>query len=315
MAASKPAPYDFQIEPSADARFPAEKGRYHLYVTYSCPFACRALSARNLLGLEDVIGLSVAHSVFQKTKPDDASDEHKGWVFVDPSTSSTMVGANGKTYPTDGCIPDTVNHVTFVRDLYEKVDPAPRTFSVPVLWDKKTQTIVSEESTGILRTLDSGFRKLVPSNVHLYPEELTEAIDAANDGIVTEVAMGFFKKMFASTPEAAAESEAKAYEALAKLDELLAKSRYLVGKGVTEADVRLFHTLIRMDVYQVKADKHLTEYHNVEQYLRELYQISGLKSTVNWSHLKIGAVNKAPQLAAEGPFVDYEAAHDRAKLE
>lgn len=315
MATPKPAPYDFKIELNADAQFPAEKGRYHLYVTYSCPFACRALAARNLLGLEDVIGLSVAHPIFQKTKPTDASDEHKGWVFVDPATSPTMAGANGKTYSTDDCVPDTVNHVKFVRDLYEKVDPAPRTFSVPVLWDKKKGTIVSEESTGILRTLDSGFRDLVPSNVHLYPEELRVEIDAANDGIVTEVSMGFFKKIFAPTPEAAAEAEVKAFEALANLDELLAKKRYLVGKGVTEADVRLFNTLIRLDVYQQKADKkHLTDYPNIEQYLRDLYQIPGLKSTVNWSHLNIGVENKHPDAIAEGPFVDYDAAHERAQL-
>ncbi|GMF59870.1 unnamed protein product [Phytophthora fragariaefolia] len=264
MAASKPAPYDFQIVPSAAAKFPAEKGRYHLYVTYSCPFACRALAARNLLGLEDAIGLSVAHPIFQKTKPDDDADEHKGWTFVDPETSSTMTGANGKTYSTAGCIPDTVNHVKFVRDLYEKVDPAPRTFSVPVLWDKKTQTIVSEESAGILRTLDSGFRELVQSNVHLYPEELRAEIDAANNGIVTEVTMSFFKKVFSPSPEEASQAEAKAYEALAKLNAILAEKRFLVGEGVTEADVRLFHTLIRLDVYQQKSEKHLTEYPSIE---------------------------------------------------
>ncbi|EGZ17972.1 hypothetical protein PHYSODRAFT_354638 [Phytophthora sojae] len=314
MATTKPTPYDFQIEPNADAKFPAEKGRYHLYVTYSCPFACRALAARNLLGLEDAIGLSVAHPVFQKTKPNDPNDEHKGWTFVDPEKSSTFTGVNGQAYPTDDCIPDTVNGVQFVRDLYEKVDPAPRTFSVPVLWDSKTQTIVSEESAGILRTLDSGFRELVPTNVHLYPEELHAEIDAANDGIVSEVSMGFFKKMFARSPEDAAQAEAKAYEALDMLDTILAKQRYLVGKGVTEADVRLFHTLIRLDVYQQKSDKHLTEYPNVVAYLRDLYQTPGLKSTVNWNHLKIGMVNKAPHVAAEGPFVDYDAAHERAQL-
>ncbi|KAL4106148.1 hypothetical protein PRIC1_004202 [Phytophthora ramorum] len=312
--AAKPAPYDFKIEPSADAQFPAEKGRYHLYVTYSCPFACRALAARNLLGLEDAIDLSVAHPIFQKTKPNDSSDEHKGWVFVDPKTSPTMVGFNGNTYPTDDCVPDTVNHVTFVRDLYEKVDPAPRTFSVPVLWDKKTQTIVSEESAGILRTLDSGFRDLVPSNVHLYPEELRSEIDATNDGIVAAVGTNFFKKVFASKPEDAAEAEAKSYEALQELDDVLATKRYLVGKGVTEADVRMFHTLIRLDTYQPKTDKHLTEYPNIVGYLRDLYQIPGLKSSVNWNHVKIGMVNKAPHVAADGPFVDYEAAHGRAQL-
>lgn len=279
MATSKPTPYDFKIEPNVDAQFPAEKGRYHLYVTYSCPFACRALSARNLLGLQDVISISVAHSIFQKTKPNDASDEHKGWTFVDPAKSATMVGANGETYPTDDCVPDTVIHVAFVRDLFEKVDPTPRTLSVPVLWDKKTGTIVSEESTGILRTLDSGFRELVPSNVHLYPEELRAEIDAVNDGIGAEVSTYFYKKLAAQTPEAVAEIAVKINEALTKLDELLAKTRFLVGNSVTEADVRLFHTLIRLDSWQPKTDKRLTEYHNVEQYLRELYQMPELKST------------------------------------
>ncbi|KAG6611536.1 Glutathione S-transferase [Phytophthora cinnamomi] len=315
MAAAKPAPYDFQIEPSADAKFLAEKGRYHLYVAYSCPFASRSLAARNLLGLEDVIGLSVAHPVHQKTKPGDDSDSHSGWAFVDPETTPTVVGKNGKEFPTADCIPDTVNGVKFVRDLYEKVDPAPRTFSVPVLWDKKTQTIVSEESAGILRTLDSGFRELVPSNVHLYPEELRAEIDAANDGIVTEITMGFFKKLFARTPEDAAASEAKAFEDIAKLNELLTKQRYVVGSSVTEADVRLFHTLIRLDVFQKKTnEKQLADFPNVVGYLRDLYQLPGLKSTVNWNHLKISAENTQPDVVVEGPFVDYDAAHERAQL-
>ncbi|GMF15034.1 unnamed protein product [Phytophthora fragariaefolia] len=197
------------------------------------------------------------------TKPDDEADEHKGWSFVDPEISATMTGANGKTYSTAGCIPDTVNHVKSVRDLYEKVDPVPRTFSVPVLWDKKTQTIVSEESSGILRTLDSGFRELVPSNVHLYPEELRAEIDAANNSIVMEVSTSIFKKVLSPSHEEAALAKAKVYEALATLDAIRAEKRFLVGEGVTEAGVRLFHTLIRLDVYQQKSEKHLTEYPNI----------------------------------------------------
>ncbi|GMF59871.1 unnamed protein product [Phytophthora fragariaefolia] len=262
MTTAKPAPYDFKIEPSSDAKFPAEKDRYHLYVAYSCPFASRSLAARNLLGLEDIIGLSVAHPVPQKTKPGDDSDSHFGRGFVDPSTTPTI--KNGKEFSTADCIPDTVNAANFARDLYEKVDPAPRTFSVPVLWDKKTQTIVSEESAGILRTLDSGFRNLISSNIHLYPEELRAQIDAANDGIVNEITMGFFKKLFSQNPEDADASEAKAFEAIAKLNEELANHRYLVGRTVTEADVRLFHTLIRLDVFQKKADKpQLAKFSNV----------------------------------------------------
>ncbi|RLN58936.1 hypothetical protein BBJ29_000159 [Phytophthora kernoviae] len=317
-------PYNFSIEPNADAKFPTEKGRYHLYVTYSCPFACRALAARNLKGLEDVIGLSVAHPIFQKTKPNDDADTHKGWVFVDPATTPTIVGANGKEYTTKDCIADSVNHVTFVRDLYEKVDPAPRTFSVPVLWDKKTNTIVSEESAGILRTLDSGFRDLVPSNVHLYPEELRAEIDAANDGIVTEITMGFYKNMFAKSPENAETELNNAYVGVAKLDELLSKQRYLVGKGVTEADVRMFHTLIRLDAYQMKADKqHLNEFPNVVgrvfgfvllYYVRDLYHIPGLKRSVRWDHLKIGVENKTFDAVTEDPFMGYDAAHERGQF-
>ncbi|KAE8957699.1 hypothetical protein PR003_g32356 [Phytophthora rubi] len=127
--------------------------------------------------------------------------------------------------------------------------------------------------------------------------------------------MGFFKKLFARTPEDAAASEAKAFEGLAKLDELLIKQRYLVGSSVTEADVRLFQTLIRLDVFQKKAnEKQLTDFANVVGYLRDLYQIPGLKSSVNWNHLKISAENTQPDIAVEGPFVDYDAAHERAQL-
>uniref|UniRef100_H3GYR6 GST C-terminal domain-containing protein n=1 Tax=Phytophthora ramorum TaxID=164328 RepID=H3GYR6_PHYRM len=312
--AAKPAPYDFKIEPSADAQFPAEKGRYHLYVAYSCPFASRALAARNLLGLEDVIGLSVAHPVPQKTKPDDEDDSHFGWAFPDPATTPTVTNKTGKEFSTADCIPDSVNNVKFARDLYEKVDPAPRTYSVPLLWDTKKQTIVSEESAGILRTIDSGFRDLVPSSIHLYPEELRAEIDAANDGIVTEITMGFFKKLFAKTPEDAEASEAKAFEGIAKLNDQLATKRYLVGSSVTEADVRLFHTLIRLDVFQKKTDKkHLADFPNVVGYLRDLYQ-TGLKSTAHWNHLKMSAENTQPDVEVEGPFVDYDAAHERAQL-
>ncbi|KAJ8571869.1 hypothetical protein ON010_g4962 [Phytophthora cinnamomi] len=127
--------------------------------------------------------------------------------------------------------------------------------------------------------------------------------------------MGFFKKLFARTPEDAAASEAKAFEGIAKLNELLTKQRYVVGSRVTEADVRLFHTLIRLDVFQKKTnEKQLADFPNVVGYLRDLYQLPGLKSTVNWNHLKISAENTQPDVVVEGPFVDYDAAHERAQL-
>ncbi|KAE8904384.1 hypothetical protein PF005_g15524 [Phytophthora fragariae] len=310
---TSPAPYSSTIEPNVDAEFPAEKGRYHLYVTYSCPFACRALAARNLKGLEDVIGLSVAHPVYQKSKPDDENDTHLGWVFVDPETTPTIVGFNGKEYPTDGCIPDTVNNTKFVRDLYEKVDPTPRKFSVPVLWDKKKQAIVSEESTGILRTLDSGFRDLVPSNFQLYPEELRGEIDAVENGLLAEVSMSLIKSIFSKDSETARVELEKGFGSIAKLEGLLSTQRYVVGDSVTEADIRLFNTLIRFDVSQKKTNQqNLTQFPNVVGYLRDLYQIPAMKRTVNWDHLKIGIVNHRPDApVAEGPFIDYDAPHGR----
>ncbi|KAG1695872.1 hypothetical protein DVH05_019226 [Phytophthora capsici] len=308
---SKPAPYDFQVEPNVDAQFPAEKGRYHLYITLACPFACRALAARNLKGLEDVVGLSVALPVPHKTKPNDPTDTHMGWVFVDPETTPTVVDIAGKSYSTEGCIPDTVNHTTSVRELYEKVDPAPRTFSVPVLWDTKKQTIVSEQSAGILRTLDSGFRDLVQSEVQLYPEELKSEIDAANDSVVADITTGLLRKLTAKTTEEAQEAANFAFAAVEKLEKLLANTRYVVGETITEADVRVFHSLIRFDVSQQKKDeKHLTDYANVVGYLRDLYQ-SGLESSVNWNHVKLGVESKGPVVIAEGPFIDYSAAHKR----
>jgi putative glutathione S-transferase len=248
-----PAPYRSYIQPEAEAEFPAAKNRYHLYVSYACPFASRALVARNLKGLEDVISISVAHPIFQKTKPGDESDSHRGWAFIDPDTTATITGLHGRTYATAGCIPDTVNHTKFVRDLYELVDPTPRKFSVPVLWDKVKRTIVSNESADILRTLNTGFRELVPESnaINLLPVEIEQEVEAANNGIVVEVSQSYFKVAFAHTAEETANEMKNVFPALARLDDLLAKSRYVVaGAGITEADVRLFHLLIRIDCVQ-----------------------------------------------------------------
>ncbi|GAB9473566.1 Glutathione s-transferase [Globisporangium polare] len=310
-----PAPYRSYIHPEADAEFPAEKGRYHLYVTYSCPFACRALSARNLKGLEDVISLSVAHPIMQKTKPNDPEDGHKGWTFVDPATEPTITGVNGKEYSTEGCIPDTVLNTKYVRDLYEMVDKEPRAFSVPLLWDKKKNTIVSGESADILRTLNTGFRELVPSNVDLLPEALKEEIDAMNANLVDPIGGGMFKIVMAKEEEARLQALADYFANIQQAEDLLAKSRYLVGNGITEADIRLFHSLIRFDLNQRAEDKlNLNQYPNLVNYLRDLYQTPALKKTVKWEHLKLMLVNFNPDATASEPSIDYEAAHDRATL-
>jgi putative glutathione S-transferase len=316
MAAAAPAPYRSYIQPEADAEFPAETGRYHLYVTYSCPFACRALAARNLKGLQDVIGLSVASPIYQKTKPDDPEDSHLGWTFVDPEKEATITAVNGKVYSTAGTIPDTVNHVKFVRDLYELVDKTPRAFTVPVLWDKKKQTIVSNESADILRTLNTGFRDLVPSNVDLVPTALEAELNAVNDGVVAEVGAGIFGRLFARDESGKKAAEDRGRVALEKLNDILATKRYLVGDAITEADVRMFHTLIRLDVFLTKeSHESLTKHANIVAYLRDLYQTPALKASVNWDHLKVSLRNHLPDSPdAQGPFVDYEAPHSRGSL-
>ncbi|KAJ1558505.1 hypothetical protein HK405_013528, partial [Cladochytrium tenue] len=252
------------VAPRADAEFPAEKDRYHLYVAYACPFACRALSARNLLGLEDLISLSVVHPVFQKTRPDDPTDSHLGWTFVDPAVDATFTGANGKSYSTDGCIPDTINHVRFVRDLYERVDPAPRPYSVPVLWDKKKGTIVSGESADIVRTLNTGFRQLVSSDVDLVPVALEAELNAANNGIVAEISGAYFKTLLASDDAGKKAAFALVDDGLARLNDILATRRFFIGKGITEVDIRLFHTLIRLDSSLASSHKDtITKHANV----------------------------------------------------
>ncbi|KAL3656773.1 hypothetical protein V7S43_018332 [Phytophthora oleae] len=286
--ATQPAPYNATIEPNADAEFPAERGRYHLYVTYSCPFACRAWAARNLKGLEEVIGISVAHPVYRKTRPGNDSDTHLDWVFVDPEETPIITGFNGKEYSTADCIPDTVNNVKFVRDLYEKVDLTPRKFSVPVLWDKKKQTIVSEESASILRTLDSGFRDLVPSKFQLYPEELRQEIDAVENGLLAEISMSLIKSLFSKDSETARKELETGFVGIA-------------SSWPSSA------TLLKQTNKQ-----NLIEFPNVVGYLRDLYQIPAMKRTVNWDHLKIAIVNHRPDASiAEGPFVDYDAAPGR----
>ncbi|ETN15817.1 hypothetical protein PPTG_07010 [Phytophthora nicotianae INRA-310] len=311
-----PSQFDSRIERSANAKFPAEKGRYHLYVMYSCPYACRVLAARNLKGLEDMVGLSVTHLVDQRTRPDNENDQHMGWTFVDPEKTPSVTGMNDMHYPTTGCIPDTVNHVNFIRDLYEMADPTSRTFSVPVLWDKKKRTIVSDSSTDIVRMLDSAFEELAPSKFQLYPDELGGEIDASNDGIVAEVNRGFFTHALASTTEVAQISLAKFFTTIAKLDEMLARQRYLVGNTLTEADVSMFHTLIRFDHIQKKTnEQQLTQFQNIVGYLRDIYQTPGIASTVNWDHMEFAKVNRLPDApASEGPFVEYSSPHDRAAL-
>jgi putative glutathione S-transferase len=244
--------------------FKAEAGRYHLYISLACPWASRTLIFRKLKKLEDIISLSITNPLML---------EH-GWTFNDGP----------------GVIPDTVNHCKYLHEIYTlaKKDFTGKV-TVPVLWDKKTQTIVNNESVEIIRMLNSEFNAFGDNAVDFYPEKMRTAIDVMDDKVFI-INSGVYKAGFAETQ---AEYE-KAFDAvfteLDELEKVLAKKRYLMGDQLTEADWRLFTSLVRFDaVYYLHFKCNLSrimDYPNLMDYLRELYQYPGIAGTVNFEHIK-----------------------------
>ncbi|ETM41437.1 hypothetical protein F442_13156 [Phytophthora nicotianae P10297] len=312
------------IERSSDAAFPAEKDRYHLYVSYACPWASRCLSTLYLKGLDSIIELSIAHPVMQRTRPDDKDDTHTGWTFVDPATTPSLVGPTGLgSYSSEGCIPDTVNNAQFVRDLYEKCTTEKTPYSVPLLWDKKKNTIVSNDSADIVRMFNSGFADLVPSKIDLYPEELRSEIDEINDWIYNDVSHGVYKCGFAGTQELYDAAVEKVFAGLDRAEKILSEHRFLVGDRLTEADLKLFPTLVRFDeVYAVhfKASRKLIQqYPNLSNYARDIYQLPRMAETVVMPHIKTHYYASHTHLnpfgiVPAGPNVDFTRPHDRDRF-
>ncbi|KAG1691777.1 hypothetical protein DVH05_026151 [Phytophthora capsici] len=312
------------IERNSNAAFPPEKNRYHLYISLACPWASRCLGALYLKNLDDIIGLSIVHPVFQRTRPNDENDSHNGWAFVDPLKTPTLAGPSGLgAYSSSGSIPDTVNNAAFVRDLYDMCTSEPTRYSVPVLWDKKSKTIVSNDSADIVRMFNSEFEDLVPSKVDLYPEELRSEIDELNEWVHDDVSYGVYKCGFASTQEAYDDAVSKVFEGLDRAEEILAAHRFLVGDRFTEADLRLFTTLIRFDeVYAVhfKANKKLIEqYPNLSNYVREIYQMPPITKSVNIQQIRLHYYASHTHLNTfgiipAGPGIDFTRQHDRNRF-
>eukprot|EP01023_Acetabularia_acetabulum_P063709 TRINITY_DN8041_c0_g1_i1.p1 TRINITY_DN8041_c0_g1~~TRINITY_DN8041_c0_g1_i1.p1 ORF type:complete len:391 (+),score=45.13 TRINITY_DN8041_c0_g1_i1:27-1199(+) len=280
-------------------KFEPEGGRYHLYISYACPWACRALALYYLKGLQDVIGLSVVHPTWQFTRP--GKDEHTGWAFRSledpPLASSTGFGSFDST----GCIPDDVNNAKFVRDLYEKANDTTGKYSVPVLWDKKEATIVNNESSEIIRMFNSEFNTICKNpDLDLYPEELREKIDEVNAWIYPNINNGVYRCGFATSQQAYDRAFQELFEALDKVEEILSKNRYICGQKLTEADIRLFVTLIRFDpvyvVYFKTNKKFLSQYPNIKEYVREIYQMPEVKKSVNLGHIKNHYFSSHPKL-------------------
>ena len=278
--------------------FKAESGRYHLYVSYACPWAHRTLIYRKLKKLEDVISYSVVHHFMGEN----------GWTFLkeDCATGDTLYGKE------------------FLHQIYTKADPVfTGRVTVPVLWDKKTETIVSNESSEIIRMLNGAFDAWGDPSVDLYPAPLRREINAINDRVYPSVNNGVYRAGFATTQHAYEEAFDELFDALEELEERLAHDRYLVGDRMTEADWRLFTTLVRFDaVYysHFKCNlKRIADFPNLSNYVRELYQVPGVAETVNMLHIKHHyyasheTINPT-RIVPKGPVLELNAPHDRDRF-
>ncbi|XP_077250968.1 uncharacterized protein LOC143890249 isoform X2 [Tasmannia lanceolata] len=292
------------------SQFPAQPGRYHLYISYACPWASRCLAYVMIKGLEKVISVTVCKSKWERTKE---SDDHMGWVF--PVSSSEEPGAE----------PDPLNGAKSIRELYELASTNyTGKYTVPVLWDKKLKTIVSNESSEIIRMLNSEFNDMAENApLDLYPNNLEDVINEVNDWVYDAINNGVYKCGFAKKQGPYEEATIKLYEALDKCEEILGKHRFICGKVPTEADIRLFVTLIRFDeVYAVhfKCNKKLLrEYHNLFNYTKDIYQIPGMSSTVNMEHIKSHYYGSHPSInpfgvIPMGPNIDFSSPHNRDRF-
>ncbi len=256
---------DGSAGPSGEGGFKAESGRYHLYVSYACPWAHRTLVFRKLKGLTDHISISAVH-------PDMLSD---GWTFeIDDK------GATG----------DTLYGLPFARDIYIKVDPnISGRVTVPILWDKQRETIVSNESSEIIRMFNSAFNDITGNSDDFWPTDLQADIEPVNDRIYDTLNNGVYKSGFATTQEAYDKAVHPLFDTLDWLEDRLGQNRYLMGDQITEADWRLWTTLIRFDmVYHqhFKCNrKRIMDYPNLFGFTRELYKWDGVAETVNFDHI------------------------------
>ncbi len=251
--------------PSGQGGFAAERGRYHLYIGNACPWAHRTRIMRTLKGLDDWIDLSIVHWYMGD----------KGWTFE----------------PDDGVIPDPIHHARYLHEIYRAAAPDySGRVTIPILWDKHTATIVSNESSEIIRMFNSAFDALGASPGDYYPAALREEIDAVNERVYDDVNNGVYKCGFATSQQAYDEAIEPLFETLDWLETRLATQPYLVGETLTEADWRLFTTLIRFDPVYVghfKCNKkRLIDYPNLSRLTRELYAFPGVAATVHMPHIK-----------------------------
>jgi putative glutathione S-transferase len=284
---------------SGEGGFRAEAGRYHLYVSLACPWAHRTLVFRKLKALEDVISVSVVNALM--------GDE--GWTFDEG----------------DGVIPDSVNGKTRMYEIYQlaKSDYTGRV-TVPVLWDKQQNTIVSNESADIIRMLNSAFDEIGAATGDYYPQSLREEIDSVNERVYHGLNNGVYRAGFATTQAAYEEAVNDVFSTLDFMESRLATQRYLAGPTITEADWRAFTTLVRFDAVYVGHFKcnlrRIEDYPALSHYLRELYQTPGVSDTVDLHYTKRHyyesheSINPT-RIVPDGPLQDFMQAHNRASIQ
>jgi putative glutathione S-transferase len=278
--------------------FKAEPGRYHLYVSLACPWACRTLVFRKLKKLEEVVSISVVDPLMGE----------QGWVF--------------SNYP--GCIPDTVNGFSYLHQVYTAANPDyTGRVTVPVLFDKRTRKIVNNESAEIIRMLNSELDDFADATVDFYPPALRTEIEAINAVVYDNVNNGVYKAGFATAQAAYEQAFDALFATLDDLEKRLARGRYLVGDRITEADWRLFTTLVRFDAVYVSHFKcnlrRLVDYANLWGYTRDLYQVPGVAETVSLDHIKRHYFMSHPtinptRIVPKGPALDFTTAHRRDAL-
>jgi len=287
--------------PSGEGGFPAEPGRYHLYVSNSCPWAYRTTLFRKLKKLEGAISITIAAPLYGE----------RSWRFSDEP----------------GCIPDTPNGKSELWEVYLLVNPRySGRVTVPTLWDKERRTIVNNESSEIIRMFNSAFDRYTDDRTDYYPPALRDEIDRINDLVYTTVNNGVYRSGFAVTQEAYEEACRTLFDTLDQLEERLSRQRWLVGDQITEADWRLFSTLLRFDAvyhYHFKCNlKRILDYPNLSNYVRDLYRQPGVAETVNMDHIKrhyygsqkrVNPTGIVP-LGPVGPAVDFSAPHDRGRF-
>ncbi|WP_153916270.1 glutathione S-transferase family protein [Shewanella sp. TC10] len=293
--------------PNGLAGFKAESGRYHLYVSLACPWAHRTLIFRELKQLTEHISVTVV-------EPHMLSN---GWEFKGPNQSKSALAI-------DGAQVDPLFAKDFMYQIYQQAKPDYNgRVTVPVLWDKQQNTIVSNESSEIIRMFNSAFNKVTGNTEDYYPLALQSEIDSLNELIYPNINNGVYRSGFATTQQAYEEAVMPLFDTLDTLEALLANKRYLLGNQITEADWRLFTTLIRFDCVYVGHFKTnlrtIESYPNLSGYLRDLFQQPGIAETVNFEHIKQHyyfshqQINPT-QVVPAGPIIDYMRPHNRDSL-